>query len=338
MKKGLLLINLGTPAAPTKEAVKRYLKQFLSDQHVVNLPKFVWQPILNGIILKTRPAKSAHAYAQIWTERGSPLLVYAYDLAEKLEKTLNINEDDQWYVSVGMSYGCPCIRNGLQKLISLGVDEITILPLYPQYSTATTKSVYADIDNLIQQGLNVKSFNQIPPYYSDNHYINALAKSIESHWEEHGKNFLMLSYHGLPQANIKRGDPYAEQCEKTTDLLVKKLNLNPDEFIMTYQSRFGAQKWLEPYTDKTLEKLAKDGLKNIDVVCPGFAADCLETLEEIAIQNAEIFTEMGGETLNYIPALNASDIHVSMFDSIIKNNAIHLPLDKINHHLIRAKE
>jgi len=333
MKKGLLLVNLGTPAAPTKEAVKVYLKQFLSDQHVVNLPKFVWQPILNGIVLKTRPKKSAHAYAQIWTKRGSPLLVHAYDVANKIEKQLNHQTSDTWHVSVGMSYGCPCIRNGMQKLVSLGVEEINILPLYPQYSTATTKSVYADIDKLVQQGVALPTLKQIPPYYQHPQYIKALAASVRTHWNEHGKNKLLLSYHGLPEAYVKKGDPYAEQCEKTTELLVKELELNPDDFVMTYQSRFGAQKWLQPYTDITLNQLASDGLDIIDTICPGFAADCLETLEEIAIQNAELYTAAGGKNLNYIEALNASDIHADFLSQITLETAHLLDKNNIADHL-----
>lgn len=333
MKKGLLLINLGTPAAPTKEAVKVYLKQFLSDQHVVNLPKFVWQPILNGIVLKTRPAKSAHAYEKVWTERGSPLLVHAYDVADKIEKHLNASTNDAWFVGVGMSYGCPCIRNGMQKLVSQGVSEINILPLYPQYSTATTKSVYADIQKLVEQGVSLPILKQVPPYYAHPEYIDALANSVNAHWETHGKRKLMLSYHGLPQAYVKKGDPYADQCDETTKLLMDKLDLNNDEYVMTYQSRFGAQKWLQPYTDMTLQELAKNGQKEIDTICPGFAADCLETLEEIAIQNAELFQEAGGNHLNYIPALNASDEHAVMLANLTIHTAQALDKNNIAAHL-----
>ena len=333
MKKGLLLINLGTPSAPTAEAVKRYLKQFLSDQHVVNLPKILWQPILNGIILKTRPKKSAEAYAKVWTKRGSPLLVHAYDVAEKVENVLNEKTDDDWSVSIGMSYGCPCIKNGMQKLKAMGCEEISILPLYPQYSTATTKSVYADIQDLLDQGVDLPELKQVPPYYAHPAYISALANSIKAHWNEHPKNEkLMFSYHGLPQSYVDKGDPYQEQCIKTTDLVIEELQLTDDEWIMTFQSRFGAAKWLQPYTDKTLEKLAQDGMRTIDTVCPGFAADCLETLEEIAIQNAELYHEHGGEKLDYIPALNASDQHADMLALLTLETGFELTKSKVSEH------
>lgn len=337
MKKGLLLINLGTPAAPTKEAVKIYLKQFLSDQHVVSLPKFIWQPILNGIVLKTRPAKSAHAYEKIWTKRGSPLLVHAYDVAGKVEVHLNQHthnsDNDEWSVAVGMSYGCPCIRNGLQKLISFGAEEICILPLYPQYSTATTTSVYADIQKLAEQNVRLPTLKQVPPYYAHPEYIEALANSVKTFWQAHGKNKLLLSFHGLPAVRTKKGDPYEKQCEETTRLLVNKLSLSADEFVMTYQSRFGAQKWLQPYTDVTLKELANQGDEIIDAICPGFAADCLETLEEIAIQNAEWFQQAGGNRLNYIPALNASEEHASLLANLTLTTAQALDKNNIAAHM-----
>ncbi len=333
MKKGLLLINLGTPSAPTAEAVKRYLKQFLSDPHVVNLPKILWQPILNGIILKTRPKKSAEAYQKVWTKRGSPLLVHAYDVAEKVEQSLNEKTTDDWSVTVGMSYGCPCIRNGMQKLKAMGCEEISILPLYPQYSTATTKSVYADIQDLLNQGVELPELKQIPPYYAHPAYITALADSIKNHWKEHPRNKkLMFSFHGLPQSYVDKGDPYQKQCVETTDLVVKELGLEDGEWVMTFQSRFGAAKWLQPYTDKTLEKLAKDGMSTIDTVCPGFAADCLETLEEIAIQNAELYYEHGGEKLVYIPALNASDQHAAMLAQLTLETGFELSKSKVSEH------
>ncbi|MBT8141410.1 MAG: ferrochelatase [Gammaproteobacteria bacterium] len=333
MKKGLLLINLGTPAAPTKQAVKIYLKQFLSDPNVVSLPKFLWQPILNGIVLKTRPAKSAEAYAKIWTDRGSPLLVHAYDLAHKTELFLNHQSEDDWHVAVGMSYGCPCIRNGLQKLKAAGVEEISILPMYPQYSTATTKSVYADIQKLVDQGFDLPALKQIPPYYQHPDYITALADSISAYRAEHGSHAkLLLSYHGLPESYVKKGDPYQEQCNRTTELLVEQLGLQDDDYLMTFQSRFGAAKWLQPYTDVTLEKLAQNGTAEIDTVCPGFAADCLETLEEIAIQNAELYYEKGGRSLRYIPALNASEQHAQLMSNLALNTGIALDKNTIIKH------
>lgn len=335
MKKGLLLVNLGTPSAPTTEAVKRYLKQFLSDPHVVRLPRFLWLPLLNGIILKTRPAKSAEAYAKIWTKRGSPLLVHAYDVAEKVETRLNSQTQDEWHVSVGMSYGCPCIRNGLQKLKAAGVEEISILPLYPQYSTSTTKSVYADVQDLIEQGVELPTLKQIPPYYAHPEYISALANSINNYWQTNKKNKkLLLSYHGLPQSYVDKGDPYQDQCYKTTELLVKELGISEDEYIMTFQSRFGKAKWLTPYTDKTLEALAQAETDTIDTVCPGFASDCLETLEEIAIQNAELYYEQGGKELKYIPALNASDDHARLLALLTLETSQILESTKINEHAI----
>jgi len=333
MKKGLLLVNLGTPAAPTASAVKTYLAQFLADPRVVSLPRFIWMPILKGIVLKTRPKKSAKAYAKIWSERGSPLLVHTSDLAKQTQLQLAQTSDDEWSVAIGMSYGCPCIRNGLQKLLLDDVEEISILPLYPQYSTATTASVYDAIGNIIKQGVSLPPLKQVPPYYQHPLYIDALANSVQAHWQQYGRNEkLLLSFHGLPQSYADKGDPYPEQCTQTAKLLSEKLELSENEWQLTYQSRFGAAKWLQPYTDKTLESLAKQGISRIDTVCPGFAADCLETLEEIALQNAEYYLENGGEQLNYIPALNASTAHAQLMARLAIDTATPLKQTDINTH------
>lgn len=284
----ILLVNLGTPSAPTPEAVKRYLAEFLSDRRVVELPRLLWLPILHGIVLRTRPAKSAEKYRLIWTPEGSPLAVHTTRQARLLARFLGTSGAP---VAFAMRYGEPTIASALQ-----GLQNPLVIPLYPQYSKSTTESV---IDVLPRGTPVVRDFHDHPAY------IAALAASIGRFWAAHGRGEkLVMSFHGLPQRAVDRGDPYQRQCLASAALLSRALGLREDEGLVTFQSRFGAAKWLQPYTEPTLISLAKDGLKRVDVVCPGFVADCLETLEEINITAREAFLRAGGEQFRYIPCLN----------------------------------
>jgi ferrochelatase len=281
---GILLVNLGTPDAPTPEAVRRYLAEFLADPLVVELPRFLWLPILHGIVLRTRPEKSAEKYAAIWTPEGSPLAVHTRRQTDLLERKTGAP------VRYAMRYGNPGIKEVLENF----TPEI-ILPLYPQYSGSATGSVL----DLLGSRKVVRDFHDHPAY------IAALAALVRRHWEERGRGeLLVMSFHGLPQRSVDRGDPYQAQCSKTAALLATSLAI--ENYLVTFQSRFGAAKWLQPYTEPTLVSLAKSGVRRVDVVCPGFVSDCLETLEELGITARRAFTAAGGKELNLLPCLNES--------------------------------
>lgn len=311
MKTGLLLINLGTPDAPTAGAVKRYLAEFLSDPLVVKLPRFIWKPLLHGVILRKRPEKSAKLYKEVWLPQGSPLLLYSQRLADKLQASLGNN----FVVKLGMRYGCPCLRNAFNQFAQHDVEKLIVLPLYPQYAEATTKTSLLAVETLVttQQAPKPK-LEVIEHYYNHPAYIHALAKQIEAKRQH---DFLLFSFHGIPEKCVQQGDPYADHCRATVKAIAEKLHLNEKNYRLAFQSRFGRAKWLQPYCNKTLEALAREGTKNIDVICPGFAVDCLETLEEINQTNREVFMHAGGEAMNYIPALNDSDAHIEMLTNIL---------------------
>ncbi|MDJ0812089.1 MAG: ferrochelatase [Woeseiaceae bacterium] len=318
---GILVVNLGTPDAPTPKAVRRYLKQFLWDPRVVELPRPLWWLILNGVILNVRPKQSAEAYGKIWTEQGSPLLLYSRDIAEGIGRQLAARTSGPVHVELGMSYGQPSIDSALQRLYERGARRVVCLPLYPQYSGTTTGSVFNDITGALQRRRWVPEFRFINHYHDARGYIAALAQSISEYREQNGAgDKLLFSFHGLPRQNLLDGDPYHCQCHKTARLIAESLELAPDDYVVTFQSRVGRQEWLRPYTDETIEQFGKDGLGRLDVVCPGFAADCLETLEEIAMQNAEIFTEAGGGELKYIPCLNARDDHIEFLTRLVEKH------------------
>ena len=297
----VLLVNLGTPEAPTAPAVRRYLAEFLGDPRVVQIPRWLWWPLLHGVILPLRAPKAARKYAQIWMDGGSPLLVHTRALAEAVQARL-----PQTRVAFAMRYGEPTIRGTLLRLRGEGINRVLVLPLYPQYSTTTTASV-ADAVAAARSGLTTRLVEQ---YAEEPAWIAALAASIRAHWAEHGRGErLLLSYHGIPQRVADAGDPYPRQCEATTAALTAALEVPRGFVLHTYQSRFGKEAWLQPYTDRTLERLAGEGVRTVDVACPGFAVDCLETLEEIAVENAALFRARGGEALRYIPCLNAAPAH-----------------------------
>ncbi|WP_417359233.1 ferrochelatase [Gallaecimonas pentaromativorans] len=320
-KIGVLVTNLGTPDAPTPKALRRYLKEFLSDPRVVEIPKPIWWLILNGIILNTRPKKSAHAYQSVWTERGSPLLFHTQDQAQALAARFAAEHGDKVEVAFAMRYGNPGISDGVQQLMDKGVDRLLVLPLYPQYCASTSASTLDKLSDDLRQRRWLPELRFISHYHDFGPYIEALAQSIEQHWQSHGRaEKLVLSFHGIPKRNLLLGDPYFCECHKTSRLLRERLGLGEDEVLTTFQSRFGKAEWLKPYTDATLKQLAKDGVKSVQLACPGFSADCLETIEEIGVENRGYFLEGGGERYEYIAALNASEPHIDALYQLLCTN------------------
>ncbi len=318
---GILLVNLGTPDAPTPAAVRRFLRQFLSDPRIVELPRFLWRVMLHAFILRVRPARSAKAYQKIWTEDGSPLLTHSRDIASSIGHQLSARVSGVVNVELAMSYGDPSIDVALDRLYAQGAQRIVCLPLYPQYSGTTTASVFDALTAALSRRRWVPEFRFINHYHDARGYIAALAQSIREYWELHGRGEkLLFSFHGVPRDTLHNGDPYHCQCQKTARLIADSLELAGEEWAITFQSRVGRAEWLRPYTDETVAALGKKGCQRIDVVCPGFAADCLETLEEIAMQNAETFAHHGGGSLNYIPALNARDDHVQFLARLIEKH------------------
>lgn len=312
-KTGVLLANLGTPEAPTPAAVKRYLRQFLSDKRVVDTPRLLWWPLLRGVILPLRSPRVAKLYNSIWMEGGSPLMVYS----RRQEKALADALPDM-PVALGMSYGQPSLESAVKKLLDQNVDRIVVLALYPQYSCSTVAAVWDELSRIFARYRKLPSLNFIRDYADNSAYINALAETARRSFATYGEpDLLLLSYHGIPQRYANEGDDYPQRCRDTTRELVSALGLPPEKVMMTFQSRFGREPWLTPYTDETLKMLGEKGVKHIQVMCPGFAADCLETLEEIAVQNKEIFMHAGGEKYEYIPALNDEPSHIAMMAELI---------------------
>ena len=306
----LVLVNLGTPAAPTAPAVRRYLAQFLHDHRVVQLTRWLWCPLLHFVILPLRSPKVAHKYAQIWMEEGSPLAVHTAALADAVAGRLPDRR-----VAHAMRYGEPSVASVLEQLRAEGVQRVRVLPLYPQYSTTTTASV-ADAVAAAAEGLQVELLHD---YHVDAGWAAAVAGSIRAHWDAHGRGErLLLSFHGIPRRLVDAGDPYADQCEASARAIAEALGIAREELMLTFQSRFGRERWLEPYTQPTLEALAREGVRRVDVACPGFAVDCLETLEEISVENDAAFRAAGGEALRYIPCLNAGDAHADALAALAR--------------------
>lgn len=316
VKTGVLITNLGTPDAPTAPALRRYLAEFLSDPRVIEIPKLVWQGILHGIILRVRPKKSAEKYKTVWTEKGSPLLTISKQQAAAIQQQLGSSV----CVKLGMRYGNPSIASALREFQTLGIRNIIVLPLYPQYASPTTGSTFDAIANELKTWRWVPELHFINNYCDNPLYIDALANSIREHITAHGKpQKIVFSYHGMPKRNLDLGDPYFCFCQKTTRLIQEKLGLEKDDFITTFQSRFGYAEWLKPYTDETLQQLAKDGTHHVAIISPAFSADCLETLEELAVENRDIFMAAGGKTYHYIPALNDREDHILGLTAIIRD-------------------
>jgi ferrochelatase len=320
-KIGVLISNLGTPTQPTAQGVRPFLREFLSDPRVVELPRLLWWIILHGVILRVRPARSARAYKSIWTEAGSPLMVHTRAQADALRKNLSELVGEQVVVACAFRYGEPSIGHGVQELLDQGARKVLVLPLYPQYSSSTGGSTFDALAQDFTRRRWLPELRFITHYHDNPGYIVALTQSIKSFRELHGAaQKLVFSYHGSPRHYLDNGDPYFCECQKTSRLLAQALGLQEDEYVTTFQSRFGAAEWLQPYTDITLESLASNGITSVQVVCPGFSADCLETLEEIAIENRDRYLTAGGERYEYIPALNAEPAHVDMLAKLVMDN------------------
>ncbi|MBA2963437.1 MULTISPECIES: ferrochelatase [Ramlibacter] len=302
---GVLLCNLGTPDEPTPDAVRRYLREFLGDPRVVEIPRAVWLPLLHGVILPLRSAKSAAKYATIWTPEGSPLKVWTERQAKLLQGWLG-EAGHRVLVRYAMRYGTPSIASQLDALKAAGATRILVLSAYPQYSGTTTASVVDEVASWSRRIRHVPELRFVNRYHDDRGYIEALARRIETHWRQHGRpDHLVLSFHGVPERTLKLGDPYHCECQATGRLLAARLGLAPGSWTLSFQSRFGKAKWLEPYTQPTLVALARRGVARVDVACPGFTSDCLETLEEIAQEGRDAFLAAGGKAFHFIPCLNA---------------------------------
>jgi ferrochelatase len=320
-KTGILLVNLGTPDAPTAQAVRPYLKEFLSDPRVVEIPKPIWWLILNGIILNVRPKKSAAKYAKVWLPEGSPLRVYTEKQAVLLEGYLSERTKAPFVVDYAMSYGNPSIASVMQKLKAQNCTRILVVPLYPQYAASSTATVFDRVFAAVQSMRNTPAIRTIKHFHDNAGYIKALAANVNEYWTKHGRpEKLVMSFHGVPQYTLEKGDPYHCECLKTGRLLAQELGLSKEQYVVSFQSRFGKAEWIKPYTTATLLELGKQKTKRVDVVCPGFVADCLETLEEIAMEAKEDFQHAGGGEYNYISCLNDRDEWILALTNLVMEN------------------
>ncbi|MBK1721109.1 ferrochelatase [Thiocystis violacea] len=311
---GVLLVNLGTPDTPSVSDVRRYLAEFLSDRRVVEMARLPWMLLLHGIILRTRPARSAAAYQSVWTEAGSPLLDISRRQAAELQSLLDARLGGPVKVALAMRYGNPSVPAGLAELKAANARRVLVFPLYPQYSASTTASVFDAVTRELTRWRWLPELRFINGYHDEPAYIEALVASIRAHWATHGQaERLLFSFHGIPKDYFDKGDPYHCLCQKTARLVVERLDLPPDRWALTFQSRLGKSEWLKPYTDVTLQALGAEGVKSVQVISPGFSADCLETLEEISIENRHLFLGAGGESYTYIPCLNDNPDHLELF-------------------------
>lgn len=317
-KLGILLVNLGSPEKPTPSALRKYLAQFLSDPRVIEANRILWWFVLHGVILRLRPRHAAKLYKKVWSDNGSPLIHTTRLQTLAIQKQLEDRFRGNVIVDMAMTYGKPSIKNGLEGLRKAGARRLLILPLYPQYSATTTAAVFDQVTSVLQGWRWLPDLRLINQYHDHPKYIEALANSIKKQWRENTRGELLLfSFHGIPQRYIDNGDPYFCHCQKTARLVADKLALNASEWKVVFQSRFGREPWLEPYCSVTLQELPASGVKNVDIICPGFAADCLETLEEIQVENRSLFTEAGGEQFNYIPCLNDSKEHIDALCEVL---------------------
>jgi len=321
LKVGILLANLGTPDAPTAKALRPYLRDFLMDRRVVEIPRFIWWWILHCIILVIRPKKSAEKYAQIWSTEGSPLLVHAQKQTQLLRGFLAQKIKSPFVVELGMSYGNPSMKSAIEKLKAQHCNKVLVFPLYPQYAASSTAASLDAVWKTLLKMRNVPAIRTIRNYHDHPAYIKALAASVNDYWMINGRpEQLIMSFHGVPKFHLSKGDPYHCECQKTARLLAEALGLSKDKYQVAFQSRFGKQEWLKPYLANTLQELGKAKTKRIDVICPGFSSDCLETLEEIAIEGKQIFQSNGGGEYNYIPALNENDAWIHAMTQIALEN------------------
>jgi protoporphyrin/coproporphyrin ferrochelatase len=317
---GVLVVNLGTPDSPTYFAVQRYLREFLSDRRVIDTSRLVWLPLLYGMVLPFRPLRTARKYRKIWMPEGSPLAVYSQRLASTLGAVLQGALSDRVRVALGMTYGAPSIASAIEALAEHNVTRLLVLPLYPQYCASTIGSVFDVASRALQRRRWLPETRYVNGYCDDAGYIGALAERVQRHWDEAGeRSHLLLSYHGIPADYVKRGDPYQAQTQTTSRLLAARLGLGPQDWSHCYQSRFGAKAWLTPYTDDRLMELARRGVRRLTVASPSFAVDCLETLEEVAIEYRDRFLKEGGERLSLVPALNDDERHAEALAAIVKN-------------------
>lgn len=319
---GVLMVNLGTPDKPEKKAVKRYLKEFLSDRRVVDLSPWLWQPILNLIILNLRPKRVAKLYQKVWMQEGSPLLVLGNRLVEKVAASVNkTNSKKPIPVVHAMTYGNPSIEDGAKILRQQGVKKLLVIPMYPQFSATTTAAVYDRLFKGLQRCPSWPALSLLDDYAEHPLYIKALATAVEKQWQQQGsKRHLVFSYHGIPKRYADNGDPYPRRCLRTSELVADYLELKQDEWTHTYQSRFGREEWLKPYADEVLAELPAKGIDAINIISPAFAIDCLETLEEICFELKDVFVEAGGKEYDYIPALNDSSEHIELYQDLIQAN------------------
>jgi ferrochelatase len=325
-RSAIVLVNLGTPDAPTRSAVRRYLKEFLSDPRVVEIPRLVWWLILHLIILPFRSGKSAAKYASIWTRDGSPLKVHTQKQAMLLRGALGERGHDALRVTMAMRYGSPSLPEVLDKLKAEHCERVLILPAYPQYSGTTTGSIYDAVFAHYKNVRNVPELRMVKNYHGHDGYIDALHDSVLAYWEAHGRGQkLVMSFHGVPKRTLLLGDPYHCECQKTARLLAAKLRLKPEQYVVTFQSRFGKAEWLQPYTAPTLQQLARDGVERVDVICPGFTSDCLETLEEISMEAKHDFQKAGGKQFHYIPCLNEEPSWIAGLAEIAEQHLIGWP-------------
>lgn len=320
-RTGVLLVNLGTPDAPDRASVRRYLKEFLWDPRVVELPRPIWWMVLNLVILNTRPSRSARAYQKVWTDQGSPLLQISMKQAQALDIRLKESHGDEITVALAMRYGAPSIRQGLDELREAGCRRVLVLPLYPQYSATTTASIFDEVTRTLRGWRWLPEIRFINHYHDDPAYIEALADSVRAWRHEHGDaDKLLMSFHGIPREYFDKGDPYFCECHKTGRLLAESLQLDESQWTLSFQSRLGPKQWLQPYTDKTLQEFAAGGTRSVQVICPGFPTDCLETLEEIAMENRDEFMGAGGERYEYIPCLNDQVGHIEMLSGLVERH------------------
>lgn len=319
---GVMLANLGTPDAPTPAAVRRYLAEFLWDERVIDVSRPLWWLILHGVILRIRPGRVAKAYASVWQEGGSPLLVIGRRQERALKARLAERFGEEIPVELAMTYGTPSIEQAGLRLRDAGVERILVLPMYPQFSRSTTAAVFDRLAKALKVCPHLPELRFVRDYHDHPAYIGALAQSVREHWRRHdgARGRLLLSYHGIPKRYALAGDPYPTHCETTSRLVAEALELGEDDWQMTYQSRFGREEWLKPYTDHTLKAWGEQGVEHVDVISPAFAADCLETLEELEVENREYFTQAGGKTYRYIPALNDRDEHIELFTQLVEQH------------------
>jgi len=323
---GVLLINLGTPDAPTPSAIRKYLKQFLWDIRVVDTARPLWWLILHLIILPIRPKVIAKNYQSIWTEQGSPLRTHSENQTSALALQLKEQYQKDIPVALGMTYGNPSIQHAIEQLKDKGIEHIIVLPLYPQYSATTTGAAFDAIASALKNESNIPEISFVRHYYQEKTYIQALANSIKQYWQQHGTpETLLFSFHGIPERYQREGDPYPEQCKETAQLTAAALGLQDDQWMLSFQSRVGREEWVKPYTDLTLAELGQQEHNRIDVVCPAFSVDCLETLEEIDQENRHTYINAGGKEYHYIPCLNASTEHINAFAEIIRKRLIDNP-------------